>query len=175
MLPNSRARLSLILVAGLVAACQPAATDPAAPSAAPAQAPASTSNTWLQGSLDERFEIVANQLRGLDMAMVEMGYRYQELFWAGENRNWAYAGYQTDKIRQTLTNALQRRPKREPSAKEIFLPVLDKMAAAVSAKDLAQFKTEFDALTGACNSCHVAESVPSFVVVPPAARTGPIR
>jgi len=173
---NYKMRLeNLILAAALAAACQPAATDPPARAAEAAQAPAPTSNTWLQGSVDERFEIVANQLRGLDMAMVEIGYRYQELYWAAQSKNWDYAKYQTDKIRQSLDNALLRRPRREPSAKAIFYPVLDKMTAAVTAKDAGQFMTEFDELTGACNTCHVKESVPSFVVVPPETRTGPIR
>ena len=32
---------------------------------------------WLKGDESEKFETVARQLRGFDMAMVETGYRYQ--------------------------------------------------------------------------------------------------
>lgn len=164
---------SLALGSVLLLGCQPPPSE--TPVAEAAQPAASSSNSWLQGTVDDRFDEVANQLRGLDMAMVEIGYRYQELYWAGQNRNWAYARYQTDKIRQSLANALVRRPRREPSAREIFIPALDKMTSAVTSQDPAQLMTAFDELTGACNSCHVAESVSSFVVMPPEVRTSPIR
>jgi hypothetical protein len=35
---------------------------------------------WLKGTTDERLDVVAEQLRGFDMAMVEVGYRFTELF-----------------------------------------------------------------------------------------------
>jgi hypothetical protein len=31
---------------------------------------------WLQGNTNEKFEVVARQLRGFDLAMVETGYRF---------------------------------------------------------------------------------------------------
>ena len=48
--------------------------------------------------------------------MVEIGYRYQELYWAGADSNWEYAGYQLAKIDLALANARERRPKRQASA-----------------------------------------------------------
>ena len=133
------------------------------------------SDTWLQGSTDERFDTVTKHLRGLDMAMVEIGYRYQELYRAGSGGNWPYANYQVNKIRQSLANALERRPKRAPSTDEYFLPVLDVMNEVVAKQDSEQFAVSFIDLTNACNSCHEAEAVPSFVVVPPEHRTSPIE
>jgi hypothetical protein len=35
---------------------------------------------WLQGDEQEKFNTVARQLRGFDMAMLETGYRYTELY-----------------------------------------------------------------------------------------------
>lgn len=53
---------------------------------------------WLsQGSVEERFAVVASQLRGFDVAMVEVGYRYGELYWAGRDGNWEFAAYQIEK------------------------------------------------------------------------------
>jgi hypothetical protein len=45
----------------------------------------------LTGSDEDKFDHVARQLRGFDMAMMEVGYRYTELFWAGQDKNWDYA------------------------------------------------------------------------------------
>jgi len=52
---------------------------------------------WLKGDESQKFETIAKQLRGFDMAMVETGYRYQELYWAGKDENWEYASYQVEK------------------------------------------------------------------------------
>jgi hypothetical protein len=78
-----------ILVAGVAWAC---ARGPA-PDQSPAGGPA-----WLHGSADARFAQIENHLRGLDVAMVEIGYRYTELHFAVQDRNWDYADYQAGKI-----------------------------------------------------------------------------
>jgi hypothetical protein len=52
---------------------------------------------WPKGSVEGRFHLVAKHLRGFDMAMVETGHRYAELYWAGKDANWAYADYQLAK------------------------------------------------------------------------------
>ena len=166
--------VALIGLAALTAACGQG-PEPVSQESVPESAPASTSNSWLQGTTDERFEIVTRHLRGLDMAMVEIGYRYQELYRAGQSENWDYATYQVNKIRQSLQNALQRRPRREASAQEYFMPSLAAMTDAVAAHDRSRFDEQFVAFTESCNQCHVAEAVPSFVVIPPEGRTTPIQ
>jgi hypothetical protein len=71
---------------------------------------------WLSGTVDERFALVAKHLRGFDVAMLETGHRYAELYWAGRDRNWPFAQYQIDKIRTAIGNGLERRPNRAASA-----------------------------------------------------------
>ena len=168
---------ALAATMGLLAvmACGQGAEPPAAPEAEPPPAQPSAPTSWLQGTTDERFEVVTRPLRGLDMAMVEIGYRYQELSRAGESENLDYAAYQVNKIRQSLENALQRRPRREASAREIFMPTFDAMTDAAASNDRSQFEAQLTEFTASCNRCHVAEGVFSFVVIPPAARTAPIQ
>lgn len=43
--------------------------------------------SWIKGIKKEQIEIIGRQFRGFDMAMVETGYRYQELYWAGKDKN----------------------------------------------------------------------------------------
>ena len=131
--------------------------------------------SWLRGTTDQRLETVAKQLRGLDVAMVEIGYRYEELYWAGEDENWEYAAYQIQKIRLALDNALVRRPKREKSTKAIFDPVLTEIEGVLELRDSERFSEQFEALTAACNICHAVEQVPTFRVVSPEQRHSPIR
>ena len=130
---------------------------------------------WIAGSSDERWATMERHLRGLDVAMVEVGYRYQELYWAGADENWSFADYQLTKIELALANALQRRPKRRPSSEALFLPSLDAMKLVVGAREERDFEEAFAGLTAACNSCHVAEGVPSFRVEIPSDRPSPIR
>ena len=75
---------------------------------------------WIKGDKQSQIETIEKQFRGFDMTMVETGYRYQELYWAGQDENWDYAQYQIEKIRKTLKNEFERRPKRAKSA-EVFL------------------------------------------------------
>jgi cytochrome c556 len=128
---------------------------------------------WLQGTTDERFAQVARQLRGFDMAMVETGYRYGELYWAGKDRNWEYAAYQAEKIATTIENGLERRPKRAESARMLDGPLAEVRKAA-QARDTEAFHAAFDALTATCNACHAAERMPFVVVREPAIRLSPV-
>ena len=68
---------------------------------------AAEKNTWIRGDSHERWMTIGRHLRGLDVAMVEIGYRYQELYWAGVDSNWEYADYQVKKIDLALENALE--------------------------------------------------------------------
>ena len=71
------------------------------------------SEDWLSsGSTDERFSKVSKHLRGFDMAMAEVGYRFSELYWAGQDKNWEFAKYHLEKIRTAIRNGTERRPAR---------------------------------------------------------------
>ena len=129
---------------------------------------------WLSGgSVDERFTKVSKQLRGFDMAMVEVGYRYVELFWAGREQNWDYAAYLVDKIEVAIRNGIERRPKRGPSAQMIF-PTLEELESAISQKSIQKFNQGYGRLTITCNACHSAEKVSFVHVEPPKHRLSPI-
>jgi hypothetical protein len=129
---------------------------------------------WLQGDVDERFALVSRHLRGFDLAMVEVGYRYTELYWAGNDRNWAYADYQLEKIETAVANGVQRRPKRADSARMLEGAVAS-VRKTIEARDSAGFAQSFAALTATCNTCHQSERVAFMTVVPPTRRASPIR
>jgi hypothetical protein len=156
-----------------IAACSGGPSESAA-TAPPSDAGAAAEGTlWLlSGSDDERFAKVAKHLRGFDMAMVETGYRYNELYWAGQDRNWGYAKYQVEKIRTAVSNGVERRPKRGASA-GVLESALSVVEEAIAAEDTALFAASFDQLTETCNACHRTEQVPFVHVRPPTVRTSP--
>ena len=130
---------------------------------------------WIKGTEEEKIKKIEKQFRGFDHAMLETGYRYQELYWAGQDGNWEYADYQLDKIQLAIENGLERRPKRAKSAEHFLKEVLPQVKKTIVTKDSALFNKGFVVLTNNCNSCHAAEKVPFFTVQIPAERQSPIR
>jgi cytochrome c556 len=132
---------------------------------------------WLTSIEDERERIdaIQRQFRGFDMAMVETGYRYVELYWAGQDENWDYAVYQLEKMRLAIEDGLERRPPRAASAQPFLHNVLPEMEEALEAEDIEVFNEKFNILTQECNACHSAEQVPYFEVHPPEQRLSPIQ
>ena len=130
---------------------------------------------WIKGTEQEKLETIENQFRGFDMAMVETGYRYQELYWAGQDENWEYADYQIEKIRKAIENGLERRPKRAKSAEHFLTVALPEMEKALEKRDTVVFNKNFQMLTNSCISCHATEKVPHFTVKKPLYRQSPIR
>ncbi|WP_026710265.1 hypothetical protein [Flavobacterium filum] len=130
---------------------------------------------WIKGTETEQITIIENHFRGFDNAMLETGYRYQELFWAGQDENWEYADYQITKMQLAIKNGLERRPKRSKSAEYFLTYDLPKMQEVVKNRDLKNFNQAFQHLTISCNSCHALEKVPFFNIQIPEVRQSPVR
>jgi hypothetical protein len=167
-------RRSSSLVA-LVASASLACGEPSAPGSA-AQGPAADDESaWLaEGDVHARFTRVARQLRGFDAAMVEVGYRYTELYWALRDKNWGYARYQIKKMQTAIDHGLERRPRRRGSAELFLTPALARLERSLSAVDHATSEPAFAELTAACNGCHAAEQVGYIRVVAPTFRVAPV-
>jgi putative oxidoreductase len=162
-----------LVVLGLTA-CSRDAPDAGLPKPSKTIVEIAPSEAWvLAGTDDERFARVAKHLRGFDVAMVETGYRYGELYWAGMDQNWEYAKYQLAKIDTAVRNGIERRPKRARSA-QMLEGALGGVTEAIQAKDGAMFAKRFEALTETCNACHRAEQVSFVHVVPPSIRASPV-
>jgi hypothetical protein len=130
---------------------------------------------WLQGTTEEQLRSVEEQLRGLDISMVEIGYRFDELYFAGQDRNWDYAKYHAGKVRLSLELALKRRPKRAAAARPFLEEDLPALVQAIEAKDPDRYHAAMERLRTGCMKCHLAESVPFFTVQFPKHRASPIR
>jgi hypothetical protein len=173
MTHHARARW-IATALGLLAGCAGCSRSSEGGDPAPAGSGSAPAGTWLRGSVEERFAVVARQLRGFDVAMIETGHRYGELYWAGQDRNWPYAAYQLEKIETAVAHAIQRRPKRAASA-AMLAPAVAGVRAAVARGDEPAFTEAFAVLTRTCNACHVAEQVAFIPVGPPAVRASPVR
>ena len=129
---------------------------------------------WLTGDDQKNFALIEKQFSGTYISMVRVGYRYNELFFAGQDENWEFARYQVRNIRIELQNAFIRRPRRTETSgpfMDVFLP---KMEKAIKKADKQVFLSSFDELTRACNGCHMAQQVPYINIQQPTQRLSPV-
>jgi hypothetical protein len=129
---------------------------------------------WLKGTEEEQLKSIEKQFRGFDHVMVEVGYRFQELYWGGQDQNWEYADYQLEKIKLAIENGMIRRPKRAKSAEVFLKGAYPEMKKATEARDLVVFNAGIEKLKIGCNSCHMMEKMSFFVVQTPKERQSPL-
>jgi hypothetical protein len=130
---------------------------------------------WLEGTTEEKFEEVAHQLGDFSRTMVEVGYRYSELYWAGMDENWGYAEHQIEHIIEAMEDGLKRRPVRVESATDFMEETLPLIEELVEKKDKEEFLKGFQVFTSACNACHAKEGESSIMIQIPLNRTSPVR
>jgi hypothetical protein len=134
-----------------------------------------TDDRWLTGSVAERNEAIERQLGGFSQSMWEVGYRYNELYWAARDGNWPLAQYQAEKIGDTIERGIERRPARAANARFMMLDdALPGLLGAIAEEDTAAFNAHFRLFTQSCNTCHEAEDVPFIRVIEPQHRLAPI-
>jgi len=108
--------------------------------------------------------------------MVEVGYRFNSFYFAIKDKNYNLANYQWDKIKKTIENGIQRRPKRTDNSKAMFLDTqYKKMKKALNEKNEKNIFKEYEKTKQVCNACHSAENVPFIKVVDPKYRWQPIQ
>lgn len=167
MLTVSFAVLMTFIVMTVVTSCVPTEQ---AEDARPAG-----SDGWLTGDSHQKFDTLADQLGGFDQTMIEVGYRYIELYWAGEDENWDYARYQIDEMRSAMASGFVRRPAREASAEAFMNNALPAIEQAAVQGDAELFRERFGNLTMHCTACHMMEDVPFIVVEKPTVRANAWR
>jgi len=169
-MPPSAALLRTIAASGIAAllAHLGGCADAPDPGAGPVG-----SEGWLDGGSREKFATIAEHLGGFGDAMVMIGYRYSELHWAGEDRNWPYAAHQLEEMEETLELAIARRPKRAASSQHFLTVVIPEVAAAIESEDPQRFAAAFDTMTANCNACHAMEGMRWLQVRTPTVRATP--
>src|SRR5690625_5992315 len=95
---------------------------------------------WIKGTEEEKLEIIEEQLGGFGTAMIEVAYRYQEMYWAGQDENWEYADYQLEHIEEAMEAGFVRRPGRERAAEHFMTYTIVEMEKAIESEDLDNFK-----------------------------------
>ncbi len=131
--------------------------------------------TWLKGDKEHFVEAIERQFDGYSRAMMEVHYRYDELYWAGQDQNWEYADYQLEHIEEAIEKGFERRPARKANSLDFLGAPTDILQQAIDAKSLEQFNRAFIMYNAACQSCHIKEDVAFIKTIIPEKRLGHTR
>src|SRR6516162_8140420 len=104
--------------------------------------------------------------------------RHIKLGLAGNERNWLYAAYELDQLRETLADVAEILPKyRDLSIPDMIESTvkapLAALGAAIQAKDGNQFNTAYRQLTEECNTCHRSYDRAAIVIQLPTVSSFP--
>jgi hypothetical protein len=104
--------------------------------------------------------------------------RHIKLGLAGKERNWPYAAYELDQLRETLADVAEILPKyRDLSIPDMIESTvkapLAALSGAIQAKDGNQFNAAYGQLTAACNTCHRSYDRAAIVIQVPTVSSFP--
>jgi hypothetical protein len=104
-----------------------------------------------------------------DLMTMAVQPRHIKLGVAGKARNWEYAAYESSELRNAFGRIGRTIPTyRKQALPDMFasaiLPSMDKLDAAIKAKDGAGFDAAYKEVTASCNTCHMGLDH-AFVVI----------
>lgn len=123
------------------------------------------SQQWLRDADTdtERFRRLEILLAGTEMAMWEIGVRYQSMYDAVLLENYDYARFNWDKIKQRANSALMKRPNRTQNMEAFMLDATWQVVDdGLKTKDPVKAREAFQTARTICMACHEAEKMPFF-------------
>lgn len=120
---------------------------------------------------------------GQSLAMTQVAYNFNNLWFAAHAGNWPLAQFYWGDTRGRLRWALRITPVRKISTGDLdlapFLESLEQgqfatLGEALAAKDLPRFETAYRATLESCHACHVASEKPYLALQVPTAPAEPM-
>lgn len=107
-----------------------------------------------------------------DLMTMTVQPRHTKLALAGQARNWAYAAYELNELRESLDRVAKVRPKWRgfavaESVAALMTPPLGALDQAIKAADPVAFVAAYGNVTAACNQCHQSAGQPWIVIQAP--------
>ncbi len=116
-------------------------------------------------SAEKKMANIVKTLPGASTLMLQMGMRYQNLYWAAKQGKWQFAEYQAEEMEDLLHTLQITRPGRASTAQVFLDSMYPRILEATASKDWSRFKDAFHDLHNACMQCHV-DNDHEFIVIP---------
>ncbi|MGZ5617224.1 MAG: hypothetical protein ACXWFW_07670 [Usitatibacter sp.] len=88
--------------------------------------------------------------------MREVGDRFQNMFFAAKDGNWALAAYMSKYMNGAMNPAKVTKPAEYKTWQGFYEGAFDPVNKAIQAKDLKAFEASYKAVIESCNGCHAA-------------------
>ena len=112
-----------------------------------------------------------------DLMNESMQVHHAKLWIAGLAGNWALAGYEVKKIKETIDQIKETIVAIQTASSHWRLPVnellknldssVDALDQAITAKNPAKFEAAYQGFTAACNGCHIAAGLSQIKIIQP--------
>ncbi|WP_077280020.1 hypothetical protein [Thioalkalivibrio denitrificans] len=127
---------------------------------------AALADDWRRdGSDAEKLEQLIRAMPNTAAIMLQVGERYNNLYWAARQGQWEYAGYQMAEMQGALRRNAVTRPGRAADIQKFLDEGFEGMEEAIEAQDDQRFFRSFEQMRGQCMVCH-ADSGYAFIKLP---------
>ena len=109
-----------------------------------------TDEAALQKSIDE----IKGALPKFAIPMREVGDRFQNIYFAAKDGNWALAAYMAKYMNGSMTPASVTKPAEYKVWKGFYDDTFAPVNKAIMAKDMKAFEKAYTAVINDCNACH---------------------
>lgn len=106
------------------------------------------------GDTEAKVEQILKTLPSTAHVMIEVGERYQNLYWAGKLGQWEFAEYQMEEIAKLIELLQISSPKRAATAQVFLDHAMVEFDAAFKKKDWGTFLHAFRTMRAQCILCH---------------------
>lgn len=114
---------------------------------------------------ENKVDNLVKVMPGAANLMIEMGFRYQNLYWAARQGKWEFAEYQAEEMEGLLETLMITRPKRAKTAKAFLKTGFGVLEPALKARDARGFEAAFEKMRQACMTCH-QQNEHAFITLP---------
>jgi hypothetical protein len=148
---KNRKNMILLLVSALTIFILIGCNTQQPASQAPAPAPTTSQTTTAAGpSTTDIF----NVLPKFAIPMREVGDRFDNMYFAAKNGNWALAAYMSKYMNAAMNPAKLTKPDEYKIWSSYYTGTFDSVNKAISAKDFSAFDKAYSSGLDGCNGCH---------------------
>lgn len=127
-----------------------------------------------RADMPQKVERLVEALPSAANIMIEMGERYQNLYWAAKQDKWEFAAYQAEEIKELIEKLEITRPQRAATARGFLGAVYPMLPNAVKTRNWKKFEMAFEKMRHECVVCHAKNGM-GFVQLPiPRRATSPV-
>jgi len=139
--------VGLLLMATVLVGCSSPQPQPQP------QQPAATAGV---DELKKQVDDIKGALPRFAIPMREVGDRFNNMYFAAKNGNWALAAYMSKYMNSAMNPAKVTKPQEYPAWQSFYTGTFDPVNKAITAKDFAAFDKAYTTAIDSCNGCHAA-------------------